>query len=64
VSWTTLAFGVALILVSIFYYSPVMLPQRQPGLIDWVEDKLYTGLLFVAVALLTYELLGKSLAPS
>lgn len=64
VSWTTLAFGVALILVSIFYYSPVMLPQRQPGLIDWVEDKLYTGLLFVAVALLTYELLGQSLAPS
>jgi hypothetical protein len=41
-----------------------MLPQRQPGLIDWLEDKLYTGLLFVTVALLAYELLGKSSVPS
>ena len=53
----------ALIMVSIFYYSPIMLPQRKPGPIDWFEDKLYTGLLFVAVALLAYDLLGKTLAP-
>jgi hypothetical protein len=26
-----------------------------------LEDKLYTGLLFVAVALLAYDLLGKTL---
>ena len=63
VAWTTLAFGVALILVSIFYYGPVMLPQRKPGPIDWFEDRVYTGLLFVAVALLLYDLLGKSLVP-
>jgi len=45
------------------YYSPIMLPQRKPGPIDWFEDKLYTGLLFVAVALLAYDLLGKTLVP-
>jgi phosphatidylserine synthase len=64
VAWATLAVAVALILVSIFYYSPTVLPHRQPGPIDWLEDKLYTGLLFVAVALLTYDLLGKTLVPS
>jgi len=63
VAWTALAVGVALIIVSIFYYSPNMLPQRKPGPIDWFEDKLYTGLLFVAVALLAYDLLGKTLVP-
>jgi hypothetical protein len=41
-----------------------MLPQRQPGPIDWLEDKLYTGLLFVAGALLLYEFLGRTLTPS
>jgi phosphatidylserine synthase len=61
VAWTTLAIVMALILVSIFYYSPIMLPQRKPGPIDWLEDKAYTGLLFVAVALLAYDLLGKTL---
>ena len=54
----------ALIGVSILCYSPVMLPQRQPGPIDWLEDKLYTGLLFVAGALLLYEFLGRTLTPS
>jgi hypothetical protein len=50
--------------VSILYYGPIVLPQRRPGPLDWLEDKLYTGLLFVAVALLPYELLGKTLTPS
>ena len=63
VAWTALAVGVALIMVSIFYYSPIVLPQRRPGPIDWLEDKLYTGLLFVAVALLAYDLLQKTLVP-
>ena len=35
----------------------------KPSPIDWFEDKLYTGLLFVAVALLAYDLLGKTLVP-
>jgi hypothetical protein len=64
VTWVALVLGVALILVSIFYYGPVMLPQRKPGPIDWLEDRVYTGLLFVAVALLAYDLLGKTLVPS
>jgi hypothetical protein len=63
VAWTALAVGVALIVVSIFYYSPIMLPQRKPGPIDWFEGKFYTGLLFVAVVLLAYDLLGKTLVP-
>ena len=64
VTWTALAVTVALIAVSILYYSPTVLPQRKPGPIDWLEDKLYTGLLFVAVALLAYDLLGTTLVPS
>lgn len=61
--WVALAVGVVAIIVSIFYYSPIVLPQRKPGPIDWLEDKVYTGLLFVAVALLVYDLLGKTLTP-
>jgi hypothetical protein len=64
VDWTTLAVAVALILVSIFYYSPTVLSQRKLGPMDWLEDMLYTGLLFVAVALLSYDLPGKTLVPS
>jgi phosphatidylserine synthase len=64
VTWTGLLVAVALIGVSILYYSPIMLPHRQPGPLDWLEDKLYTGLLFVAVALLVYDLLGRTLTPS
>jgi hypothetical protein len=63
VSWIALVVGVGLIIVSIIYYSPTVLPQRNPGPIDWLEDKVYTGSLFVAVALLAYDLLGKSLVP-
>lgn len=63
VAWVALAVGVVAIIVSIFYYSPIVLPQRKPGPIDWLEDKVYTGLLFVAVALLVYDLLGKTLTP-
>jgi cell division protein FtsW (lipid II flippase) len=62
-AWLALAFGTGLIIVSIFYYSSAMLPQRKPGPIDWFEDKVYTGLLFVAAALLVYDLAGKTLTP-
>jgi hypothetical protein len=63
-AWTTLAFGTASILVSVLYYGPVILPQRKPGRIDWLEDRVYTGLLFVAVALLGCDLLGRTLVPA
>ena len=54
--------AVVFILVSIFYYNPKMMIERKPGLIDWVEDLVYTGLLFVAAALLTLEVSGLTLA--
>ena len=62
-AWVGLIFSVALILVSIFYYNPRIMLERQPGMIDWFEDLVYTGLLFVAAALLLYDVLGKTLAP-
>jgi hypothetical protein len=60
--WLALAFTVAMIGVSIGYYNPVVLVERLPGPIDWVEDLLYTGLLFVAGILLLYEVLGYELS--
>lgn len=61
-AWVGLVFCVVLILISIFYYNPVMMMEREPGVIDWFEDLVYTGLLFVAAALLLLEVLGYSLA--
>lgn len=61
-SWAGLVIATAWIGVSIFYYNPVVMPERQPGIIDWVEDLAFTGLLFVAATLLLYEVLGWSLA--
>ena len=48
--------------MSIFYYNPKMMVERKPGLIDWFEDLVYTGLLFVVAALLTLEVSGFALA--
>jgi hypothetical protein len=60
-AWIALVFSVVLILVSIFYYNPKIMVERQPGLFDWFEDLTFTGLLFVAAALLLFEVLGFSL---
>lgn len=60
-AWVGLVFSVVMILVSVFYYNPVIMLEREPGLIDWLEDLLFTGLLFVAATLLLYEVLGWSL---
>lgn len=60
-AWLGLAFSVVLILVSVLYYNQRIMIERQPGLIDWVEDLVYTGLLFVAAALLLYEVTGATL---
>jgi phosphatidylserine synthase len=62
-AWVGLVFTVALILVSIFYYNPRIMLERQPGMIDWFEDLVYIGLVFVAATLLLYDVLGKTLAP-
>lgn len=57
-AWTGLVFCVVMILVSVLYYNPVIMLDRKPGIIDWVEDLLFTGLLFVAATMLLYEVLG------
>lgn len=56
-----LIFTVAMIVISIFYYNPTIMLERKPGRIDWFEDLVYTGLLFVAAALLAYDVLGATL---
>ncbi len=60
-AWIGLAFSLVAILVSVFYYNPTVMPERQPGIIDWFEDLVFTGLLFVAATLLIYEISGKAL---
>lgn len=57
-AWAGLLFSVGMILVSVLYYNPVIMIDRKPGLVDWVEDLVFTGLLFVAATLLLYEVLG------
>jgi hypothetical protein len=37
--------------------------ERRPGVIDWLEDLVFTGLLFVSATLLLYEIVGKTLQP-
>ena len=56
-----LAFCIVMILVSVLYYNPVIMVEREPGLVDWIEDLLFTGLLFVAGTLLLYDVLGFAL---
>ena len=60
-AWLGVAFTVLWIVVSVAYYQPVIMAEREPGLIDWVEDFVYTGLLFVAGALLLYDATGWTL---
>ncbi|MDR7111378.1 hypothetical protein J2X03_001242 [Microbacterium trichothecenolyticum] len=60
-AWIGLVFSVLVILVSIFYYNPKMMPARKPGLFDWFEDLVYTGLAFVTATLLALEVAGLTL---
>ena len=55
-AWAGLVFTIGMIVVSIGYYNPRIMLERKPELIDWVEDLLFTGLLFVAAAQLVYAL--------
>ena len=61
-AWIGLIFAIVLILVSIFYYNPKMMPAREPGLFDWFEDLVYTGLAFVSATLLALEVSGLTLS--
>ncbi|MBA4794436.1 MAG: hypothetical protein H2041_12285 [Phenylobacterium sp.] len=62
--WLALLFTAAIILVSIFYYNPKIMLERQPGAVDWIEDLVFTGGLFVAAALLAYHLADWRLTPA
>jgi hypothetical protein len=59
--WAGLVLSAGWILNSILYYNPTIMLERQPGVIDWIEDLAFTGLLFVAATLLLYDVLGMEL---
>lgn len=57
-AWVGLLFCLAWIVYGILVYNPVVMLEREPGLVDWVEDLVFMGLLFVAATLLLYDVLG------
>ena len=61
--WVGLVFSGGVIAASILYYNPKILLERGPGIIDWLEDITFTGLLFLATGLLIYQVLGVTLRP-
>jgi phosphatidylserine synthase len=61
-NWIGLVLSLAGIGVSIFYYNPTIMMARAPGVIDWIEDMVFTGLLFVAAAILVYDIAGFTLS--
>jgi hypothetical protein len=54
--WVGLVFSVGVILVSTFIYSPRVIPEREPGPVEWFEVLTFTGLHYVAATILTYEI--------
>jgi hypothetical protein len=58
-----LVFSVVVIGASILFYNPRIMLGRLPGMIDWFEDIVFTGLVFVAATLLLYQVLGVALLP-
>lgn len=63
-TWAGLVFSVVFVLVSVLYYNPVIMIDRKPSLWAWIEDLVYTGLLFVAAALLLLDVAGYTLSSS
>ncbi len=61
-AWAGLIFSGLFVVVSVLYYNPAIMIERKPSIWAWVEDLVYTGLLFVATALLLLEVLGFTLA--
>ncbi len=55
-AWIGSAFCATVIVISIGYYNPVVMLDRQPGLVDWIEDLVFTGLMFAAAAQLRNHL--------
>jgi small-conductance mechanosensitive channel len=61
--WIGLVFSAGAVVASITYYNPKIMVERAPGIIDWFEDLVFTGLLVVAAVFLLYSLLGVELQP-
>lgn len=61
--WVGLIFSAVVTAASIFFYNPKIMAERDPDVIDWVEDLLFTSLVFLAMALLVYQVLGLTLQP-
>jgi uncharacterized membrane protein YczE len=51
-AWAALALAVAMLLISAFYYNPIIMAARQPGRVDWAEGAVSTGLLSASGVLL------------
>ncbi len=62
-AWVGLVFSGGAIMASILYYNPKIMVERAPGVIDWFEDIVFTGLLFVAAGLLLYDVMEITLKP-
>lgn len=50
-----------LFLVSVFFYGPRVLFDRSPGLIDHLEDRVYTALLAIVAVLAGYQVISVTL---
>ena len=61
--WVGLIFSAVVVGASIVFYNPKILLEREPGVVDWFEDLVFTGLVFLAMALLVYQVLGVTLQP-
>lgn len=61
-AWAGLIFSGIVIGVSIFFYNPTIMIERAPKLADWIEDLVFTGLQFVTVTLLAFQVSGLTLA--
>lgn len=61
--WVGLVFSAVVTAASILYYNPRILLERNPGVVDWFEDIAFTSLVFLAMALLLYQVLGVTLEP-
>jgi phosphatidylserine synthase len=61
--WVGLIFSAVVVGASILFYNPKIMLERDPGVVDWFEDLVFTGLVFVAAALLLYQVLGVTFEP-
>jgi hypothetical protein len=65
--WVVSVLVLLLVLVGVFWYSPVVMPARieagAMGLVGWLEASVYIGLLFVAGFICILNLLGVRLVP-